>query len=179
MVLCLTAKDNNKESGDREHPEELTTKFWSLRPYRRHSSPVNQSNKFSAFYCFFSPSYKTMTSLSLFAKFWQPGHRQLLSGHQPFTLSSSFNRVVLALAAQLLQGPAGLLKISGRDTVVHCAVRARPGKDELLGKPRGAGSLGCLASPGQQNSGNASCCPPRTTMGRGVGVLHFCAALSD
>ena len=113
-----------------------------------------------------------MTSLSLSAKFWQPGHRQLLSGHQPFTLSSSFNRVVLALAAQLLQGPAGLLKISGRDTVVHCAVRARPGKDELLGKPRGAGSLGCLASPGQQNTGNASCCPPRTTMGIGVGVMH-------
>ena len=107
MVLCLTAKDNNKESGDREHPEELTTKFWSLRPYRRHSSPVNQSNKFSAFYCFFSPSYKTMTSLSLFAKFWQPGHRQLLSGHQPFTLSSLFNRVVYSSDSTVTAGSRG------------------------------------------------------------------------
>ena len=114
-----------------------------------------------------------MTSLSLsLQSSGSPATASYCQGTSPSHSPLHLTGWCIALTAQLLQGPTGLLRTSGRDTVVRCAVRARPCKDELPGKPRGAGSLGCLASPGQQNTGNASCCPPRTTMGIGVGVMH-------
>ena len=164
-------RTNDKEGGAQEHPEELTTIFRSRRPYRRHPSPVNRSDKFSAFYCFSSLLQNNDISLSLQSS-GSPAIASYCQGTSPSHSPPCLTGWCIALAAQLLQGPAGLLRTSGRDTGVHCVVRARPGKDKLPGKPRGGGILGCLASPGQKNTSNTSCCPPRTNMGRGVGVLH-------
>ena len=48
-------KDNDKGGKAWEYLEELTIIYWSRQPYRRHSFPVNQSVKFSVFYCFPPP----------------------------------------------------------------------------------------------------------------------------